>query len=76
MDRWADQIVPLLQNLVKCDPVYQELIQYSAEKRKRYEEIVKRLSPEESEAVEDYIASCEDLEFRKAQLAFLLGQIL
>lgn len=76
MDIWADKIAPALQQTARWDPYYQELSQFRAEKQQAYEQIMQKLTAEEFEVVEDYIASCEDLEYRMTQLAFLLGQIM
>lgn len=76
MDLWTDIIAPALQEMACKDLAYQMLFQYRAEKQKFYEQIMEKLSPEEYELVEDYIASCEDLEYRLTQLAFELGRAL
>ena len=75
MDKWTDDILPTLLKIASTDAFYQELCKYRQEKQMAYDQIVGKLSQSEAEQIEDYIASCEDLEYRMTQLAYYLGTI-
>ena len=55
--------------LAQEDVWYQQLLQQCEEAEKRYQQIVDRLSDEERDSVERYIALCEELEYRRTCLA-------
>ena len=74
MDIWNDDIMPRLLTLARADEDYQTLFRECEEKRMLYEQAVRELTLEEYDLIEDYIASCEELEYRMTQLAFFLGK--
>ena len=73
METWTNEILPKLLKIASADAFYQELCKYCAEKQTAYDQIVSKLPQQEAEQIEDYIASCEDLEYRMTQLAYDLG---
>lgn len=58
-----------LIELTQADAWYQQLLKQCEEAEKRYQQIVNKLSDEERDSVERYIALCEELEYRRTCLA-------
>jgi hypothetical protein len=55
------------------DSYYQELLCQCEIKEIEYHRIICKLLPTEQEQVDDYVAVCEELEYRRTQLAYELG---
>ena len=55
------------------DPWCQECAKEVAARTPAYEKALEDLTPRQREAVEDYIAACEELEYSRSFVAFSLG---
>ena len=73
MNDWNTSVLPRVTDKAKLDADYNYLFRKLQETEKIYLEIMEKLSIEERELVGDYIALCEDMEYRKAQLAYDIG---
>ena len=73
MDKWSDVIYPKLLEQMTVDEVYQNRLEQCRIAEKEYLKAVEGLSEEQREIIEDYIVSCENLEFRMTQLAAYLN---
>ena len=58
-----------LNALAQEDEWYQQLLRECEKAEERYREILSGLSPSDKEAVENYIALCEEMEYRRTCLA-------
>ena len=74
MKEWFDIGFQQVNGLLKADKNYQELLQQLKESEKEYMTIRNRLTPEEQEKVEDYIALCEELGYQKMYTAYYCGK--
>ena len=73
MDLWNDYAYPKIAARAKRDEIYLELQRENRILEQEYMKIVENLVPSEQEMVERYIASCEAMEFRFAQIAYRIG---
>ena len=73
MDTWVDHVYQQLLNIAAKDTDYQDILEQCVSREERYLQIVSQLPDEERLAVDDYVATCEELVFRFAQLAYQLG---
>ena len=58
-----------LNSLTQEDEWYQQLLHQCEAAEVRYHQVVQKLSDEDREAVERYIALCEEMEYRRTCLA-------
>ena len=75
VDEWNDIVLPQLLQLLHSDDFYQELRSECSAQEKSYQEILDQLNDAQQEQLERYISCCEDMEYRKAQLAYQLGKL-
>ena len=73
MDKWSDVIYPKLLEQMTADKIYQNRLGQCRIAEEEYLKAVEGLSEEQREIIEDYIVSCENLEFRMTQLAAFLN---
>ncbi|MBR3974069.1 MAG: hypothetical protein IKJ99_09000 [Oscillospiraceae bacterium] len=73
MDIWNDFILPELLMAAKGDRDYQKMLAENRFLEDDYSKVMDRLSEAERECMDSYIASCENLGYRLAQLAYELG---
>ena len=74
MDSWANQgMITLLANAEK-DPLYQQLLTNYREIDIVYNELRARLSREDAEILETYLAAGEAVYYRLAQIAYHCGK--
>ena len=75
MEQWlnigADQVEAILKN----DKDYQQMLVELEQAEEKYLNVVAKLSAEEREIVEDYIALCEDVEYQKTHTAYKVGRM-
>ena len=73
-DTWNDYAFPHIQEIAKTDKLYQELSESAEQKWTQLQPIREKLTPEEWQSIEDYVARCEALEYYFAQLAYRYGK--
>ncbi len=73
-DEWNMVAFPQIQALTSNDVLYQELSESAEQKWAELQPIRQKLTPEEWQSIEDYVARCEALEYRFAQLAYRYGK--
>ena len=64
-----------VEELLKQDPEYNEMMAELAEAEEKYLKVREKLSPEDREIVEHYIALCEDVEYQKTHTAYKAGRM-
>ena len=73
MDRWNEYAFPKITATAMQDKVYAALLEENRILESEYMGIMENMAPAEQEMLERYIASCESLEFRFAQIAYQVG---
>lgn len=71
---WTEWAVHQVTEMALHDRDYRELCLLRNEQETVYISIMEKLSPEEKEQVEDYIASCENLEYMMSIMAYEFGK--
>lgn len=74
MDNWVDYAYPKVIDRARGDFIYQQLLIDNKVLEERYTKVLEKLAAQEQNAVEDYIASCENMEHRLSQLAYGVGR--
>lgn len=75
MKEWLEQGFHQVNGLLSQDADFQALQQRLAEAQIKYQAVVDRLSPEDLETIENYIALCEEIEYQKALTAYYCGKL-
>lgn len=70
MTQWTEYGFFLVAKQCENDPIYQSLLAECAAAEAAYLAIVQTLSPEDRACVERYISLCEELDNRRAQIAW------
>ena len=70
MDKWNETAYPDMIKMAMRDSVYRELLDENRLLEPEYLKIMEKLVVAEREILDRYIASCESIEFRLAQLAY------
>ena len=73
MDNWNEYAFPKITARAKQDKVYLELLEENKKLEPEYMGIMENMASAEQEMIERYIASCEGMEFRFAQIAYQVG---
>ena len=73
MDEWNETVYPGIIKMAMGDSVYRELLDENRLLEPEYLKIMEKLVVAEREILDRYIASCESIEFRLAQLAYRFG---
>ena len=73
-DEWDDIVLNELVSILHNDAYYQQLLSECTQLEPGYKAVLKKLDIAEQELLERYISNCENLEYRKAQLAYQLGK--
>lgn len=73
MDIWNDYVLPELAKLAQQDENYQRMLMENQKLETSYCDVIDSLSDSDREMIDEYIASCENLEYRLTQLAYELG---
>lgn len=73
MNEWYSDVYRRVNDKAEVDADCNYLFRKIQKAEKMYMEIMEKLSEEERESVDDYVALCEDMEYRKAQLAYAIG---
>lgn len=75
MEEWLRIGVHQVQELLNHDPEYQKILHDLSVAEKKYHQIMKKLTIEERECVDDYIALCEELEYQRTHTAYRCGRM-
>ena len=70
MDEWNETVYPGIIKMAMRDSVYRELLDENRLLEPEYLKIMEKLVEADREILDRYIASCESIEFRLAQLAY------
>ena len=73
MNKWSIRVDEKVTAKAGNDSEHEELLRQCVEKEAEYQKIMCKLSLAEREQVDNYIAVCEELEYRRTQLAYELG---
>ncbi|MBE6949518.1 MAG: hypothetical protein E7456_06700 [Ruminococcaceae bacterium] len=73
MDIWSDVIYPKLLELMAADEIYQNRLEQCRISEKSFLKVADSLSIAQRKIIEDYMVSCDNLEFRMTQLAAFLN---
>lgn len=76
MEQWLTIGAKTVQELLEHDPEYKKMMAELAEAEEKYLKVREKLSPEDQEIIEHYIALCEDVEYQKTHTAFRVGKML
>lgn len=74
MKEWLDTGIHQVNALTKQDPDFQKLMERLDTAHKSYDTVVMKLSTDEQQIIEDYIALCEELEYQKTFTAYYCGK--
>ena len=72
-DIWNDCGVHQVAEIARTDKHYQDLLAECRRLEAGFCAVMDRLSEAERRLVEEYVAICEDLQYRETQLAYILG---
>ena len=75
MDTWNQYAYSQIAAMARQDNVYLELLEECKVFEAKYLVLMEKLDETEREIVDSYIASCENMEFRFAQLAYCYGRL-
>ena len=73
MDEWNDYAYPGTIAMAMRDSVYLELLEENKVLESEYIRIMEKLDESDRDLLDRYIASCESVEFRLAQLSYRFG---
>ena len=74
MDHWNEYAYPKITSRAKQDKIYLELQAENRILEQEYVKLIEKMDESEKEILDRYIASCENLEFRFAQIAYWIGR--
>ena len=61
--------------MLSQDPEFNEMMAALAKAEEKYHMVTQKLSPEDREIVEHYIALCEEVEYQKTHTAYRVGRM-
>ena len=73
MEEWLKTGIHQVNAFTAAGPDFQRLMKQTDTARIRYAAAVQGLSPVQRQAIEDYIALCEELEYQKTVTAYYCG---
>ena len=73
MYNWHRTVLPRVNELAQKDKEFIEIMQSRDAVEREYERILNTLSVVDKELIEKYITHCEDLEYRRMQIAYQVG---
>lgn len=71
---WTEWAMHQVCAIAQMDRDYKELVHVREGQELIFSKIMEKLSPEERMSVEDYISSCENLEYMKGIFAYEFGK--
>lgn len=75
MDKWTDLAVLRITAAAKNDPCYQSLLRRCEQAELLYQTVSAKLTEEDRRIVEEYIALCDQMQYRLTQLAYFCEPI-
>lgn len=75
MEEWLRIGMQQVQELLDHDPEYQKILHDLFVAEKKYLQIMKKLTSDERECVDEYIALCEELEYQRTHTAYRCGRM-
>ena len=75
MEKWLKIGQPQVQELLDRDPDFQRMLAQLEVLEEQYQQILKKLNPEDQEIVERYIGLCEELEYQRTHTAYKCGRM-
>ena len=75
MEEWLRIGRYQVQELLEHDPEYQKILCDLSVAEKEYNQIMKKLTPEQRELIDTYIALCEELEYQRTHTAYRYGKL-
>ena len=74
MQGWTDQEAQRIFCAVNMDKTYQQLLKECRIAEEKYLNAVKMLPDDQRQRIENYIALCEEMDYRFSQLAYGVGR--
>lgn len=74
MKEWLEVGIHQVNGLLSKDADFQELSQRLIGAQADYQTVIGKLSPEERQRIENYIALCEETEYQKTLTAYYCGK--
>ena len=74
MREWLERGIHQVNDLLRNDQDFQGLSQRLDTAKRDYDAAVKELPSNQRQAIEDYIALCEELEYQKTFTAYYCGK--
>jgi len=74
MKEWLEIGIHQVNGLLAQDAEFQNLLEGLAVAQRDYQSVINRLSPEERQSIENYIALCEETEYQKTLTAYYCGK--
>lgn len=71
---WTEWALHQVAAIAETDRDFRELCDLRDNQEKAFARVMEKLSPLEKEQVEDYISSCENLEYMKSIIAYEFGK--
>ncbi len=75
MKHWLEVGIYPVRDILLKDEEYARLMIQCEKARERYDIIVAKLTEQEREEIEDYIALCEELEYQWTHTAYRCGRM-
>lgn len=73
MKQWNEIGIYQVRDILSRDGEYEKLMNQCNKARERYDAIVAKLTAQEREEIEDYIALCEELDYQWTHTAYRCG---
>ena len=74
MKEWLKTGIHQVNALLRKDADFQKLSEQLAVAQADYQTVVDKLSPEEQQCIDHYIALCEEVEYQKVLTAYYCGK--
>ena len=75
MQQWLKIGRHQVNEFLDKDPEFQALLTRQAETEKDYLRVIKKLSPQERQVIEQYLSLCEELEYQRTITAYKCGRL-
>lgn len=75
MEKWLRIGQPQVQEMLAHDPDFQKMLSKLEGLEEQYQQVLKKLNPEDQEIVDRYIGLCEELDYQKTYTAYKCGRM-
>ena len=75
MEQWLRIGQPQIQEILKHDPEFKQLLAKMKEAELEYRRVMDTLPPQDQEIIENYIVLCENVEYQKTYTAYRCGRM-